>query len=204
MIGTEIIQLFAQLINEEGDNPLDTDFTLQLLNLAKVKLEELTEWEYLKKKWSITTIVLPTDFNEPIGIYSYMTPVPLRSYDESQFFSDGYYIDYSSKTINAIGSYSQTPVLIYKKNTDEITVDTSPEFPVKFHPILAYEMAFIYQSGIDGDDLNFKMSPVHLNQYNILKSLMLTWDSKLKLKNMNGVTEYDLRYAGGNEKINLI
>ena len=70
--------------------------------------------------------------------------------------------------------------------------------------ILAYEMAFIYQAGIDGDDLNFRMSAEHKLQHAELKKLMLSWDADIKARNMNGITDYDYRYLPNQAKITLI
>jgi len=194
MTGEEITTLFAQIIGEDGDSPLDDTFAYQLMNIAKDKLEELTDWEYLKKKISLATSALPDDFREVIKIISNQSPVPLRPFEDYEVYDDGYYIDYANSTINAIGSYSVTPIMTYKYQTDDITSITSPVFPIRFHSLLAYEMAYIYQAGVDGDDLNFRMSGIHLQQREELKKLMLGWDAEIKAKNMNGITDYDYRY----------
>lgn len=194
MTGSEILTLFAQIIGEEGDNPLDSTFAYQLMNTSKDKLEELTDFEYLKKKVSLTTSALPADFREFIKLVSNQVPVPLRPFEDYEMYDDGYYIDYANSTINAIGSYTVTPIMTYKRQTDDITSATSPVFPARFHPLLAYEMAFIYQGGIDGDDLNFRMSQIHLTQREELKKLLLNWDAQIKQKNMNDITDYDPRY----------
>lgn len=204
MTGSEIITMFSQIIGEEGDNPLDNAFSLQLLNLAKNKIEDLTDWEYLKKKWTISGTTLPTDFNEPIKIICDKDYVPLHPFEDYEFYDDGYYIDYANNTINAIDTYPSPVILTYKKTTDDLTTETSPLFPSRFHPILAYEMAFIYQAGIDGDDLNFRMSAEHKLQHAELKKLMLSWDADIKARNMNGITDYDYRYLPNQAKITLI
>jgi hypothetical protein len=194
MTGSEILTLFAQIIGEEGDSPLDQTFALQLMNIAKDKVEELTDFEYLKKKVSLTTSTLPANFREFIKLTSNAVPVPLRPFEDYEMYNDGYYIDYANSTINAIGSYTTTPIMTYKYQTDDLTTSTSPVFPARFHSLLAYEMAFIYQAGIDGDDLNFRMSQIHLTQREELKKLLLNWDAQIKQKNMNDITDYDPRY----------
>jgi len=203
MNGSEIVTLFAQIIGQEGNNPLDDTFVYQLLNTAKSKLEDLTDWEYLKKKWTISGTTLPTDFSEPIKLICDKDYVPLRPFEDYEFYDDGYYIDYANGTINAIDTYPAPVILTYKKTADDITSATSPVFPVRFHPLLAYEMAYIYQAGIDGDDLNFRMSAIHLKEREELKKLMLSWDADLKAKNMNGITDYDYRYFHNGSQINI-
>jgi len=203
MNGSDIITMFAQIIDQEGNNPLDETFVYQLLNLAKNKLEDLTDWEYLKKKWTISGTTLPNDFSEPIKIICSKDSVPLRPFEDYEFYDDGYYIDYANGTINAIDNYPAPVVLTYKRISDEITDSTSPVFPDRFHPILAYEMAFVYQAGIDGDDLNFRMSSEHKIQHAELKKLMLSWDADIKAKNMNGITDYDYRYFNNGSRITL-
>jgi hypothetical protein len=203
MIGSEIITMFAQIIDQEGNNPLDETFVYQLLNTAKSKLEDLTDWEYLKKKWTISTTTLPTDFNEPIKLICDKDYVPLHPFEDYEFYDDGYYIDYANGTINAIDTYPAPVILTYKRLTDDITDTTSPAFPTRFHPILAYEMAFIYQAGIDGDDLNLRMSAEHKIQHAEIKKLMLSWDADLKAKNMNGITDYDYRYFHNGSRLNI-
>jgi len=204
MTGSEIVAMFAQIIDQEGNNPLDSVFTYQLLNLARTKLEDETDWEYLKKKWTITGTTLPTDFSEPIKLICDKDYVPLHPFEDYEFYDDGYYIDYASGTINAIDTYPAPVILTYKKTGADITDATSPVFPSRFHAILAYEMAFVYQAGIDGDDLNFRMSAEHKMQYGMLKKLMLSWDADIKAKNMNGITDYDYRYFHNGSKITLI
>ena len=205
MTGQEILDLFAQIIGEEGDSPIDSAFAYQLMNIAKNQIEDWTEFEYLKKKWTISGTTLPTDFKTPLKITSYKTIIPFRSFEDYELYSDGYYINYANSTINLVSNtYSPTPILTYIYNTDDLTSSASPAFPTRFHPLLAYQMAFIYQAGIDGDDLNFKMSAIHIQQYELLKKLMLGWDAKLKEKNMGDITEYDPRYSDlGATRLNL-
>lgn len=196
MTGTEILEQFGQIIGREGNSPLDPTFAFQLMNTAKNSIEDITDFEYLKKKVTLSSSALPADFNRPLKIISYKTSIPLYPYEDYEIYSDGYYINYSDSTINLIGNtYSPTPVLTYIKTTDDIAAETSPLFPSRFHSLIAYEMAFIYQSGIDGDDLNFRMSSIHLQQRDRLTKLLVAWDSKLKLKNMGDITGYDPRYT---------
>jgi hypothetical protein len=202
MTGSEIISTFGQLIDQEGNNPLDEIFAYQLLNTARIKLENMADWEYLKSKWPIVGTSLPTNFIKPYKIISQKAIVPLHPYEDYEAYDDGYYINYGSRTINAISQYS-SPILTYKSKGADITSATEPSFDSQFHILLAFEMAYIYQSGIDGDDLNFRMAPIHLSQRNELQRLMISWDSGLKAANMNGITEYDIRYINTDNKITL-
>lgn len=203
MTGSEILTMFGQIIDQQGNNPLDETFALQLLNLANHKLEDETDWEYLKKKWTISGTALPTDFSKPIKIICDKEYVPLHPFEDYEFYDDGYYIDYANRTINAIDTYPVAPILTYKAVGSEVTTSGSPVFPTRFHPLLAYEMASIYQAGIDGDDLNFRMSAEHKLQHGLLKKLMLSWDADLKVRNMNGITDYDYRYFHNGSQINI-
>lgn len=203
MNGSEILKLFAQIISENGVSPIDDTFAYQLMNTAREKLEDLTDWEYLKKKWTISGTTLPTDFKIPIKIVSYKTNIPLVPFEDYEVYEQGYYIDYANSTINALDTYSPTPILTYIYSPDDIEAETSPVFPTRFHPLLAYEMAYIYQAGVDGDDLNFKMSAVHLQQREELKRIMINWDAKLKGKNMNDIINYDYRYMDTDSQLTI-
>lgn len=196
MNGQDLIDFFSNLIDQSGSNPMDSDFSLQLLNIAKTKLEEEKDWQYLKKKVSLSgtagaSTTLPTDFNRPIKISSNQTPVPLVPWDNYELWTDGFYVDINSNTIVAIGNYNTTPIMTYKSFSPDITLATSPSFPSRFHALLAYEMTDIYLSGIDGDQLNIELSTYHRNQYQLLKSAMFSWDDGLQLMYQNAQQQYD-------------
>lgn len=202
MTGSELKELSENILD---GLTIDTDFYYQLLNIAKTKLEEQRLWQYLKKlnssnTASSTAVTLPSDFAEEykimVGSNFEYTPV---SFEEQQSFrnsSGHYYIDWSALTLNLLGATipAQTLYIFYKRFTPDIAAATSPVFPERFHPILAYYVAAYYQAGVDSDDIFSRMAPENRLAALELERSMKQWDNSITLRaqdNRIGVANSD-------------
>lgn len=172
---------------------IDTDFYYQLLNIAKTKLEEQRLWQYLKKlnssnTASSTAVTLPTDFAEDykvtVGTSLEYVPVPFEEQHIYATSSGRYFIDWSALTLKLLGNNikSDTLYIFYKKFTPELTSTTSPVFPTRFHPLLAYYVAAYYQSGVDSDDIFARMAPENRSAAMELERAMKQWDSSVAMR----------------------
>lgn len=172
---------------------LDDDLFYRLLNISKTKLEEQRVWQYLKKLdssniASSSPISLPEDFAEDykvtVGTSHEYHPVPFEEQHVYTNSSGRYFIDWSALTIKLLGSNipSETLYLFYKKFTPDITSSTSPVFPARFHPLLAYYVAGYYQAGIDSDDIFARMAPENRLAALELERAMKTWDSSIAMR----------------------
>lgn len=182
---------------------LEDDFFYNLLNIAKTKLEGKRLWQFLKKLDSSNTasssiISLPSDFAEDykvmVGSNFEYTPVPFEEQQNYARSSGKYYIDYSTNQLKLLGSSipSQPLYIFYKRFTDDITSSSSPVFPSRFHPILAFYVAGFYQVGIDSDDIFARMGPENKRAAMELENSMSMWDTSIAMRAQNnrmGVAE---------------
>lgn len=191
MTGAELFQLTTDILDGEVINE---DLFYRLLNIAKTNLEEKRAWRYLLKLDSTNTastsaISLPTDFARDykvsVGTNEYI-PVP---FEEQQLYADignHYYIDLANSLYYLTGSpKAEILYFYYLRYTPDITSSTSPVFPDRFHPLLAFYVAGYYQMGVDSDDLFARMSPENKTQAVLLENAMKTWDMNLQLKAQN-------------------
>lgn len=174
---------------------IESVYFYQLLNIAKTKLEEQRLWQYLKKVNSATTassaavdIGAYTDFAEEykvmVGQDTEYTPVPFEEQQNFRNSSGHYYIDWANMNLYLLGATipSKTLYIFYKRFTPDIASGTSPVFPTRFHPILAYYVAAIYQTGTDSDDIFARMGPVNKQAAMELERAMKQWDSNIALR----------------------
>lgn len=185
----------AEDILDNNVNWSDT-FFYQLLNIVKNKLEEKRLWQYLKKLDSSNTasssaITLPTDMAEEykitVGQDTEYYPVPFEEKEINRNIASRYYIDWANNNLYLLGANipSKTLYLFYKRFTDDITSSTSPVFPRRFHPLLAFYVAAYYQIGVDPDDIFARMSPHNRLMAKELEDQMTSWDSKLAMRAQN-------------------
>lgn len=199
MTGAELYQLTTDIIDGEVINE---DFFYQLLNIAKTRLEEGRAWSYLKKlddtnSSTTSAITLPTDFARDykvsVGLDTEYTPVPFEDQHLYRNVSNRYYIDHANSQYYLTGTpKAGTIYFYYLYFTPDITSSTSPVFPARFHPLLAFYVAGYYQMGVDSDDLFARMSPENKTQSALLEQSMIAWDNGLQLKSHNnrvGVAE---------------
>lgn len=191
MTGSDLKILTENIL--DNSVTFDEDFFYQLLNIAKNKLEGQRLWQFLKKsdasnQASSSPITLPTDLSEEykvmVGVDREYLPVPFEDKYIQRNSSGRYYIDWAALTLNLLGATipSGTLYLFYKRFTPDIAAGTSPVFPERFHPILAYHVAAYYQAGVDSDDIFARMSPVNKQAALELQRSMENWDSSLAMR----------------------
>lgn len=195
MNGAQIKQMAETIL--DGDT-LDEVFFYNVLNGAKDQIEDSRPWMFLRKldtSVSATAgspLSLPTDWRMTWKLYvgqdQLYTQIP---FDQLHLYRNEvhrFVVDVASGTYTLLGTISGgAPVYhYYIKTTDEVTADTSPVFPARFHPILAYYVAGYVQMGVDSDDLFARMAPENKVQAQSLLSAMERWDTNLQLREQNG------------------
>lgn len=209
MTGTELKTLSESILD---GLTIDDDFYFQLLNIAKTKLEEQRMWQYLKKLNSSNTassslVTLPTDMAEEykimVGTGSEYAPVPFEEQHIYAQASGRYYIDWANLQLKLLGSNipSQTLYIFYKRFTPDLAAGTSPVFPERFHPLLAYYVAAYYQAGVDSDDVFARMAPENRLAALELERAMKQWDSSIAARAQNnqiGVANSNYEVSLGN------
>lgn len=194
MTGTELKQQAEDIM--DGNVTWSDEFFYQLLNIAKTKLEGKRLWQFLKKlndsnTASSSAITLPTDFAEEykilVGTDTEYYPVPFEEQHIHRNSANRYFLDMANLTIKLLGATipTRTLYIYYKRFTDDITSSTSPVFPVRFHPLLAFYVASYYQGGVDSDDIFARMSPENKLAAMELENAMVQWDVSLALRSQN-------------------
>lgn len=199
MTGTTIVDMFNNLVDDE----IDSTLVYQLLNNAKNKIEGERPWNMLKKRDSSNTAQvggdwqtaysLPSDYSQPINIIvgslEYI-PVP---FEQAVFYKDNgryYYIDEANSNFYICGSpaTAETIYFNYIYSSTDVASTTSPVWPTRFHPLIAFEMAVLFTEGIDADDVSRGMTPGFLRARQELHDQMEKWDARLSNVAMNNST----------------
>jgi hypothetical protein len=184
MTGQEIKELSESILDNNVD--WSNDFYYQLLDVAKTKLEESRLWQYLKKSAILSSSALPADFAQDYKVLigtNECFPVPFE--DQYNYHGNNYYIDLANSTINFLGTTSGTRYLFYKRFTPVITPATSPVFPDRFQPLLAFMVSGYFQMGVDSDDIFARMSPENKAAARELQQAMVSWDTALAMRAQN-------------------
>jgi len=197
MNGAALKTFFLGLIDEED---IDSTLFYQLLNVAKNRREAERDYMYLRTKDtsqtsspgdSYTTMKdLPSDFRKMLRVFVGDTEHYGVGFEDQILYEDGaqkYYLDMANDQFAIIGQPASTETItqFYVKTTDDITSTTSPLFPSRFHPILAYDVAGYYTMGIDADNIYARMSPEHKMAAELLLDAMIKWDDDLALASQN-------------------
>lgn len=179
------------------DDSVDETLFYQLLNVAKNNVEDARPWMFLRtldsSKTAVanTPIALPTSWRRTyklsVGYDDIYTQVP---FDEQHLYrnsSNRYVVDVASSTYTLLGTIGRTDTVYnyYIKSTADIAAGTSPVWPDRFHPILAYEVAGYVMMGVDADDTFARMSPENKVASQALKNSMEAWDSQLQYDAQN-------------------
>ena len=197
MTGNEIIAFFNKLI----DDSIDDDFALDLANNSKDQREaemslKILEAKNSDKKTTVggtyeTEIDLADDFSVDKRIMvdtREVVPVPFD--DQIRYKDDGskYFIDYGSGKLHLCGTITEVKTIhqLYIKFSPALTTSTEPLWPDRFHRIIPFDMADLYFAGLDTDAINRAMAPRQAQQAEMLRRGMLLWDSKLKIRSING------------------
>lgn len=197
MTGEELKTMAESLI----DDSIDEVLFYQLLNVAKTKLEEKKDWEYLKtfddsnsvdsSTNYLTMFDLPERFRSVAKLYLGDDSEYLRGvqFEERAAYRNtaSYYIDYANEKFALTGSYQneKTINMFYLRYTEKIESGTSPIFPERFHEILSFMVAGYYTGGVDADDIYARMSPAHKYAAQELELSMNMWDNKIKLNSID-------------------
>lgn len=198
MTGEEIKAFFENLI----DDSLDDDFTYELMNNAKNEIEMDPErnWEFLKKTDSANTTVvgrtystgynLPLDFGQILSVFKGTKQLNKCNFEDQILYKNNgswFFLDLRTGKVHVCGTETEALTLYihYLYLTDDITAVTSPVWPARFHKLIAFKMAELFQEGIDADDITFKMSPQQRARAKVLYDGMAMWDMHLKLAGIN-------------------
>lgn len=192
------------LFNSIIDDTVETDFTYNLMNIAKRKIELERNWVWLMAEDSsktrssgdiFTTMkTLPSDFGRPVNLFvgtiGPYIPIPFANRRAYQYQSLRYYIDYknSQYAICGVDGSSNTIYFNYIYKTTDATAanasTTSPVWP-DAHEYLAYKMAELYLGGTDPDEISVRMSVKDQMIADQLHQLLIELDAEMRIHGMD-------------------
>jgi len=202
MTGEELYQM----ANDIAQDTIPETLFYQLLNVARNKREDSRPWQMLMavdstKTASVgdtyaTSKALPTAFRRDVKLmvgtdFEYL-PVPFMEQHLYRNASMRYFIDLANSVYYLTGSVNaaQTIYMYYLKTTTDFTSANASTagicvWPERFQPIMAFDVAAMYQGGVDFDDVSARMSPFNRAMAKELNDAMIDWDNQLKLRSMN-------------------
>lgn len=197
MTGAEIVTMVETMVGDD----LDSVLAYQMLNVAKDKIEGERDWAILKRLQQLSAgtsaNTLPTDYARTIAMYVNNQPYLEIPYTEQKLQSLSalrWFLDMYAGTYTLIGTtISGTINHFYVRTTDPITSATSPVWPSRFHPLIAYEMArdyFAIDQGERGRSWDDKFAFMH----ETLRRSMVDWDAQLQRRANENTTTYDENY----------
>ena len=188
-----------------ADDTLDTDLELQLVNDAKDEIESEVGYapneavnasnSTVAGQTYLTAETLPTDFlsfARPyifVGTYKYYL-VPIS--DKIKFKDTPYKAYYDpADGLHLCGTQNsaQTIYIPYIKQSDDIALDTYPNWPAKFHALIPYWIASIFYP-IEAGDPNRAWTPQWEARFQRLLNQFKDWNVKMKLNSAGGRTNY--------------
>lgn len=203
MEGDEIIDLFYTIVDDEE---LSSTVAYTLLNLAEDQLEDERDWMVLRVKDTslthstsdtyATAHTLPSNFKRELlngmfvqyanGEVKQIFPV---KYEEIEMYRNEmgrYAINYATGNLYLTGAYTESVTIIvnYIKRATDLADGVTCPWPGKYGSVLAYMMAQTYSGGMDGDDVNFRMSENQKVEMATIKYAMAQWDGNLQLRQM--------------------
>lgn len=197
MNGAAIVTMFEELV----DDSISDTLAYQLLNAAKNRREEARPWEFLKKldetksravgDTIATTKALPSDFRLPhqvmVGDESgeyYL--IPFEEKTKQKNAARKYLIDLANTTYAFTGTCTLAGTIhfYYIKTTDDVASGTSPVWPSRFHPLIAYDMAELFYA-VDAGEKPRAWDDRWARHASILEAEMVGWDAKMKSLALN-------------------
>lgn len=213
MTGSEIKEFVEEIVD---DSISDTLF-LNFLNTEKDIVEESRDWEMLKKLNSSNSasqgnnytagIPLPTDFRAHYRLFvgRDIEYTPVR-FDEQHLYrnlSHYYYVDVASEELYLLGNVGapDTIYFYYLRTTPELTLESSPEWPDRYHRLLAYRIAARYMAGVEVDDIFDALSQEHRLAAIEMRDGMERWDAKLQNMSNNRRSRFEGEFQPTEENI---
>lgn len=222
MTGQELKDIFEEII----DDSVSDDLFYAMLENADQELRDERDWAFLRAKTTIarsssdvytTAHALPANFDRvrtgedavrsDARIYH---PIDFDEQEDYKSVDGYYYLAYDEAAelwqIYFTGStVSETVYVLYQKRGTELTADNEDSaesiWPGKRAMVLPWLVASRVTGGIDGDEINFRMSPEQKNTSRELKQSLVSWDAKARLRAMGGRTRMrnERRPLGGNQ-----
>lgn len=220
--GQDILNLLQSILAGEG---ISNTYALQLINLARIRLEAKRPWKVLSTvdKSQVVTpantytnpIPLPSNFVRFLGESTlaqgsvvlfdgntdveYITEIPIENI---LFYKDQYSfiaVDYGGNVMYFTGLIPKTYTVYqyYIADFGDITTTTGwIKFPKRFWAILAFDAAAHWRLGTDYDDVNARNADDNVRMADDILTAMRSWDSELANSAINSIEYKNGNYNG--------
>lgn len=222
--GQDILNLLQSILAGEGISPT---YALQLINLARIRIEAMRPWKVLSTVDKTQTVTPANTYTTPITIPSnfvrylgestlsegsvvlfdgntdveYITEIPIENI---LFYKDQYSfcaVDYGSNILYFTGLIPKTYTVYqyYIADFGDITVLTGwLKFPKRFWALLAFDAAAHWRLGTDYDDVNARNANDNAKMASQILEAMTSWDAELAISSINSIDYGSTNYLGGN------
>lgn len=223
MTGNQILALLKNILAGEG---ISNTYALQLINLARIRIEALRPWKVLSTVDNSQTVTPANTYTTPISLpdnfvrflgesslaqgsvilfdgntdVEYITEIPI----ENILFNKDQYgmvaVDYGENKMYFTGLIPKnyTVYQYYIADFGDITTLTTWEkFPARFAPILAFDAAAHWRLGTDYDDVNARNADDNARMVDQILTAMKSWDSELAISSINRL-DYPAGYNNNN------
>lgn len=210
MTGSELKSIFEEII----DDSVSSEMFVTLIENADDELRGERDWAFLKDRLSITRAAgdtyetahaLPVTFDrvslDTEAVRSDRTTYRQIPFDSQEDYkdSDGYYYfkyNISSEVweiyFTGTAASTETVKIAHQKRGTEMTVDNHEDatvvWPGRKGAYLAWLAASRVSGGIDGDEINFRMSEYQERTLRVMHQALVSWDAKIRLRAMGGAT----------------
>lgn len=195
---SELADFYESLL----DDAPDRDLTYELLSQAKNRIESenklyVLDAEDTSKSLSIgqtytTEFALPDNWRETryirVGTRFFR---PTSYANRAQGQANRYFINAKARTFGFTGSaaisgtiyhgYMEATDDFVEANEDDLLTDLLP-WPSEYFPIIAFEAAGFYATGVDVDDISARQGAVNVQRSANLMDSFIGWDQDLKLE----------------------
>ena len=210
MNGNQLLTLLQSILSGEG---ISNTYALQLINLARIRIEAMRPWKVLSTVDDSQTITpantyttpktIPSNFVRYLGESSlaqgsivlfdgntdvqYITEIPI----ENILFNKDQYgmvaMDYGSNLMYFTGLIPKNYTIYqyYIADFGDITALTTwQKFPARFAAILAFDAAAHWRLGTDYDDVNARNADDNVRMADQILTAMKSWDSELAISSL--------------------
>jgi hypothetical protein len=210
MTPAEIKDMFEEII----DDSVSDETAYVMMENADEELRSERDWYFLREATTIARVAadvyttahaLPSTFDrvrlKEDAVRSdgrTYSPIDMDQREEYKDSDGFYYLKYNTATelweIYFTGSgVSETVNVAFQKKDTEISdarADTAVLWPGKRGAILAWQMAYRVANGIDGDEINFRMSEGQMSTYQEMLKGLRSWNSKTVIRAMGGTAGF--------------
>lgn len=220
--GQDILNMLQSILAGEG---ISQTFALQLINLARIRIEAQRPWKVLSTVDKSQTVTPANTYTNPISLpanfvrflgestlsegsvvlfdgntdVEYITEIPIENILSYKTQYSYVAVDYGSGQMYFTGLIPKTYTVYqyYIADYGDITLSTEwLKFPKRFWALLAFDAAAHWRLGTDYDDVNARNANDNAKMAAEILEAMRSWDSELAIASVNSIDYRNGNYPG--------